>query len=392
MRTAYNEFDGTNTTIVIIDSGWSSGYSPGKLIAEYDFADDDPSAFNPEYKTHGAIIGAVISANAKDANIIHLKVFSDGVDDSLNVFDGEAALRWVIDYAATYQIAAVNVSFGYGSTTEPSDTLISDEISTLYEMGIITTVSAGNRGGFGVNVIAADPYTVGVGAVNADGERASFSQYHPTLVDLYALGEAVPITDSTGRTEYVSGTSVAAPVVASTYASLQEASLTLTGRPITVDSFLQLARATGPAVVGMPGTHILDPDALITQFVAGAAGTVPPRPASISFDEAFYLESNPGVLAAVESGIMPSGYWHYQHFGWLEQRDPSPLLDTSYYLETYPGVAAAGIDPLLHYNLWGYDEGRSPAAWHAYNEPVIPMTSLQEEPLTWPQEPVGLLA
>ncbi|MCF8003121.1 MAG: S8 family serine peptidase [Chromatiaceae bacterium] len=359
MRTAYPEFDGTNTAIVFIDSGWSNGYDPGKLVFDYDFADDDPSAFNPEYKTHGAAVATAASASAKDANIIHLKVFSDGVDGYLDPHDGEDALQWVIDHAASYQIAAVNISFGYGSTTQPSDILVSDEITTLYEMGVITTVAAGNLGSFGVNTIAASANAVGVGAVDAEAERTAFSQYHPTLVDLYALGEAVPIDDASGRTDLLSGTSIASPLVAGAYASLQEASLALTGQPTTVDAFLQLARETGTEVKGMPGTAILDTDALITRFVAGA---VPPRPASIAFDEHFYLQANPEVFDAVAAGTMPSARWHYEQFGWLEQRDPSPLLDSAYYLNNNPDVAAAGIDPLTHYNAWGYDEGRYPAS------------------------------
>ena len=37
-------------------------------------------------------------------------------------------------------------------------------------------------------------------------------------------------------------------------------------------------------------------------------------------------------------------------------------FDSSYYLLTQPDIAAAGVDPLVHFNTFGWHEGRSPNA------------------------------
>lgn len=71
------------------------------------------------------------------------------------------------------------------------------------------------------------------------------------------------------------------------------------------------------------------------------------------FDASFYLERNPDVRAA---GVNPLR--HYLKHGWREGRRPTEWFDPKFYLDTYEDVRAAGIEPLLHYTLIGYLEGR----------------------------------
>jgi serralysin len=49
---------------------------------------------------------------------------------------------------------------------------------------------------------------------------------------------------------------------------------------------------------------------------------------------------------------------HYQVVGWTEGRDPSAGFDTLGYLAANPDVAAAGINPLDHFLQLGIYEGR----------------------------------
>jgi hypothetical protein len=53
---------------------------------------------------------------------------------------------------------------------------------------------------------------------------------------------------------------------------------------------------------------------------------------------------------------------HYNLAGWKEGRDPSVDFDTTSYLVAYPDVAAANVNPLIHYLQSGIHEGRSPFA------------------------------
>jgi hypothetical protein len=76
---------------------------------------------------------------------------------------------------------------------------------------------------------------------------------------------------------------------------------------------------------------------------------------NVSFDSLFYLSQNADVAAA---GVDPLE--HYNIFGWHEGRDPNPYFDTSAYLAANPDVAAAGVNPYEHYNTFGWQEGRNP--------------------------------
>ncbi len=71
------------------------------------------------------------------------------------------------------------------------------------------------------------------------------------------------------------------------------------------------------------------------------------------FDKNFYLFINQDVKKANMDPIV-----HYLVYGWREGRNPSPKFNTNLYLDAYPDVKKAGINPLLHYVLYGRNEGR----------------------------------
>jgi hypothetical protein len=73
------------------------------------------------------------------------------------------------------------------------------------------------------------------------------------------------------------------------------------------------------------------------------------------FDPAFYLARNEDVVGA---GVDPLVHFHVT--GWREGRNPSKEFDCTFYLQTYADVAAANMNPLLHFAWAGYSEGRIP--------------------------------
>jgi hypothetical protein len=74
------------------------------------------------------------------------------------------------------------------------------------------------------------------------------------------------------------------------------------------------------------------------------------------FDAEYYLAHNPDVAVA---GVDP--LLHYNVVGWQEGRDPNAFFDTEGYLSHYADVAAAGVNPLQHYAQFGWHEGRDPS-------------------------------
>lgn len=72
------------------------------------------------------------------------------------------------------------------------------------------------------------------------------------------------------------------------------------------------------------------------------------------FDAGHYLSVYPDILAAKADPVL-----HYCLFGWKEGRNPRPDFSTHFYLNSNPDVAAAGINPFLHFVVAGRAEGRS---------------------------------
>ncbi|HVI32365.1 glycosyltransferase [Phenylobacterium sp.] len=71
------------------------------------------------------------------------------------------------------------------------------------------------------------------------------------------------------------------------------------------------------------------------------------------FDAEFYLAAHQDIAAA---GMDPLD--HFLITGWREGRDPHPKFSVKDYLETYPDIAHAGMNPFVHYVRTGRAEGR----------------------------------
>lgn len=97
---------------------------------------------------------------------------------------------------------------------------------------------------------------------------------------------------------------------------------------------------------------------------AGAREGRDPHPL---FDAGWYLGRHPGAR-----GRNPLAHYLETPAG---EHDPGPLFDARLYLAENDDVRAAGFEPLTHYTLWGWREGRRPnrlfdPAWYrAHHQP-----------------------
>ena len=73
------------------------------------------------------------------------------------------------------------------------------------------------------------------------------------------------------------------------------------------------------------------------------------------FDLGWYIQQNPDVIL---QGLNPILHWLVT--GWQQGRDPNPLFDINWYLQHNPDVRQANINPLLHYIQTGASLGRLP--------------------------------
>jgi hypothetical protein len=105
-----------------------------------------------------------------------------------------------------------------------------------------------------------------------------------------------------------------------------------------------------------------------TEFASRPGDTAPPSIGGRSFriddgdgnplfESLYYLGHNQDVL---DAGIDP--LLHFNVAGWREGRDPNAFFDSSGYLAVNADVRAAGLNPLDHYNAGGWREGRDPSA------------------------------
>jgi len=74
---------------------------------------------------------------------------------------------------------------------------------------------------------------------------------------------------------------------------------------------------------------------------------------SATFDEQFYRQRYPDVVATIEQKAFECGFHHFLLFGMAEERDPLAVFDTQYYLSGNAGVAKEcrqeSLAPYLHF-------------------------------------------
>ena len=106
-----------------------------------------------------------------------------------------------------------------------------------------------------------------------------------------------------------------------------------------------------------PRSRLFD---LVEYLVDPALFAVSPHPL---FDAAYYLAANSDVA---EAGANPLA--HYLLHGWREGRAPNRLFDSAWYLAHNPDVLTADLNPLVHLARHGLNERRSihPLFDHAF--------------------------
>jgi thermitase len=194
----------------------------------YDFISGDT---NPnDVKGHGSHVTGTIAARnanglgitglAPDAHVLMLKGLGD------DGFGAWSVIADGFDFAGDQGIRVVNASLGGAGYAPVLDDVIAQHPNTLY------VVSAGNDnanldGTTYYPCEAVEPNVLCVGASDNRDTRASFSNYSPTSVDVFAPGVSV-LSTTDGAYWYYNGTSMAAPHVSAEAALLLQRDPSLT--------------------------------------------------------------------------------------------------------------------------------------------------------------------
>jgi len=332
---------GTGVTIAMLDSGVAPHPDIQTLVASIDFVSgpsptpvldlpDDPGyaeANTIDSNGHGTHVAGILVGDgshssdgrlagvAPAANLVSVRVLDEA--GSGRASDVLAGLQWVLDHKEDLGIRVLNLSLGH-PVYEPAalDPLV-QEVEALWNAGIVVVCSAGNAGRDGDGTITSPCNSreiISVGATNAwktfdtaDDTVATYSSRGPTRIglvakpDLLAPGNRIVSTRSPGSyldllaperrvagdpafpevTEYfeLSGTSMAAPMVAGTAALMIEQEPGL--NPATVKARLMLSARK--ATLGSPlttGAGVLDITAALR-----ATGQVADAPSPLVFPD-----------------------------------------------------------------------------------------------------------
>ena len=270
---------GHGVGVAVVDSGiYAHPDLAGRVLASVDFTTSATTVANGSgdpggHGTHvagllagdGSASGGAFAGVAPGANLIDVRVID--ANGSSSVSTVLAGLQWVLANRAAYNIKVVNLSLGAPEQSSYTQSPLSAAVEVLFFAGINVIVSAGNNGPAGgtVAVPGDDPFVVTVGAVDDNGtsgvgddSAASWSSCGPTAYDALAkpdlaapgrhmislrspgsaLDTLFPEREVTApgaaAAEYfmLSGTSMAAPLVAGTVALMLERDPSLTPRQV----------------------------------------------------------------------------------------------------------------------------------------------------------------
>ena len=282
-------FDGTGIGVAIVDSGvaaWHDDLGNNRVVHFADFVSRQPQPYD-DYG-HGTHVAGIIAGNGQNAagarrgiapgaHLVVLKALDNAGDG--NVSRVIAAIDYAVRNRAAYNIRIMNLSVAAGVYESYNTDPLAQAARRAVDAGIVVITAAGNLGRDasgaiqygGITAPGNAPWVLTVGASNdrgtadrSDDTVAAFSSRGPSLIDgsakpdlvapgvaIESLGDASSFlyqsrpaarrwgSGRNGQEPYMtlSGTSMAAPIVAGTVALMLHANPTLS--PEGVKSILK---------------------------------------------------------------------------------------------------------------------------------------------------------
>jgi len=281
--------DGTGVGVAIIDSGvtsWHDDLGPDRVVHFADFVDFLPAAYD-DYG-HGTHVAGIVAGGGYDSTGARRGIAPNASLVVLKALDGEgngyisnviAALDYAVGNRTRFNIRVINLSVAAGVYESFNTDPLTQAAKRAVEAGVVVVTAAGNLGknakGLpqygGVTAPGNAPWVLTVGASSHNGTAsrtddlmAGFSSRGPSYIDYLAKPDLVAPgvgiesladgasllfsthsrarlwgTLDTATHPYLSlsGTSMAAPVVAGTVALMLQANPSLT--PNLVKAILQ---------------------------------------------------------------------------------------------------------------------------------------------------------
>ncbi len=306
-------YQGSGVTVAVVDSGNFRDNGLGtRLIGEVNLNSAEHTATDKYgHGSHvtgiiaddGSLSGGQYKGVAPKVNILGLRVSDDyGMSYESDVV---AALQWIYDNKATYNIRVVNLSLNSSVYQSYNTSPLAAACELLWFNSVVVVVSAGNNGTATLFPPANDPFVITVGAADDKGTLdkvddvvASFSAYgfddlSGSKPDLVAPGKNIiaylpdvnsltiaqehPANQVSSLYFRMSGTSMSAPMVSGGAALLLQKAQE-TGQNLTPDQvkyrLMATANKTWPGYnAATPGAGYLDIYAAVTGTTTESANT-----------------------------------------------------------------------------------------------------------------------
>ncbi len=346
-------YDGTGTTIAVLDTGVDSNHPflAGKVVAEACFSTTSglsltacPNGTDQQIGVgaaapcsapdciHGTHVAGIAAGNgpsagqpfsgvARGADVMAVQVFSIITDpgtcptgNCLGAFSADiiAGLEYVYSLAAARNVASINMSLGSAGTftTNCDSQPYRPAIDNLRSIGVATVIAAGNSGsGTGLSAPGCISSAVSVGSTDKSNQVSSFSNVAP-FMSLFAPGSSITSSVPGGTFRAFSGTSMATPHVAGTWAILRQAAPTA-----GVGLILDVLRQTGlPITDTRPiGVGTTIPRVSIFEALGALTPVTNPAPVLTATSPArLRVSPSPVILTLVGSDFVASSaaYWN----------------------------------------------------------------------------------
>lgn len=187
MESAWQASRGRGTTVAVIDTGIApvADLRRTRLVPGYDFVNDRKNATDDH--GHGTHVAGTIAQStnnnfgvagiAYEAQLMPLKVL--GRSGAGTVADIAESIRFAADNGAD----VINMSLGGGGESQ----LMREAIEYAHKKGVVIVAAAGNAARSAVEFPARYPHVIGVSALDAEGQKAPYSNYGAG-VDISAPG------------------------------------------------------------------------------------------------------------------------------------------------------------------------------------------------------------
>jgi cerevisin len=225
LKFPYSFRDGSGVDVYVLDT-WADVNHPqfnGRATRLRSFQAHDPKSF-PMHGTHCmGLVNSQLYGVAKRSNLFSVQVLAD---DGTGDYEGIIkALHYVYERAKG-KPSVVSLSLG-----GPKFSLLDRLLEQMMDNGLVVVAAAGNDNVDAQNSSPGSANVVVVGATDLYDRKSDFSNFGPT-VKVYAPGTSILSLCPEDRTCWMSGTSMATPIVAGTVATVWSKNLSLRGRMV----------------------------------------------------------------------------------------------------------------------------------------------------------------